>query len=539
MYQVLLVDDEPIILSGIKFLIDWPKNNCQIIDTARNGKQALEKIRQIKPDIVICDISMPVLSGTDLLALVSEEMPGTVFIMLTNHPNFDLARDALRYRAVDYLLKSQLVPETLEASLAKACAECDARTKLSRAALHDQVLFQAQQEALQRAAAELVRPQKNSLPADMQALLSRHGLCNGCGILLIFFTASASSADYRCTEDLHRLYEYQCEVIEKLADTFFPSHLLLHTDALFQEAVLLCWHSDAAEWTARCTNFCERLQTASSSVTQLHPHVLCTDYADWPQTPALLQKQLHKLRAYYYQTGISFSHIAQAAVPPSQDLRLSGTAARLQSELRCKNYAAVRALFEKITARIQETPHTRKAAVWLCLELYEAAAEALPDEIGLLFEQHEPQQIEMLSTQEDVLAWINRFANHLCSFLEQSIGMKSDFVERARRYVQEHVQERIMLSDVAHNVCISPGYLSALHKKIYHQNFVDYINQVKTERACELIQSGNYRMYEISYLLGFENAYYFSKVFKRHTGCTPTEYKKSKENPHVESSTNL
>ena len=47
MYQVLLVDDEPIILSGIKYLIDWEKNNCQIADTVRNGKQALEKLRTL------------------------------------------------------------------------------------------------------------------------------------------------------------------------------------------------------------------------------------------------------------------------------------------------------------------------------------------------------------------------------------------------------------------------------------------------------------------------------------------------------------
>ena len=88
-----------------------------------------------------------------------------------------------------------------------------------------------------------------------------------------------------------------------------------------------------------------------------------------------------------------------------------------------------------------------------------------------------------------------------------------------------------LLQDAADYVCISPGYLSALFKKQYNQNFVDYINEVKTNRVCELIREGKYRIYEISYMLGFENAYYFTRVFKRHTGMTPTEYQKQLLHP--------
>ena len=59
MYNVFIVDDETIILSGIKFLIDWEKNDCVIMNTARNGRDALEKIRAFQPDIILCDSKMP------------------------------------------------------------------------------------------------------------------------------------------------------------------------------------------------------------------------------------------------------------------------------------------------------------------------------------------------------------------------------------------------------------------------------------------------------------------------------------------------
>lgn len=88
-----------------------------------------------------------------------------------------------------------------------------------------------------------------------------------------------------------------------------------------------------------------------------------------------------------------------------------------------------------------------------------------------------------------------------------------------------------MLQDVADHVNISPSYLSALFKKAYGQNLVDFINQTKVQRACELIREGKYRIYEISYMLSFENAYYFTKVFKKHTGCTPTEYQRREQGP--------
>ena len=63
MYKVMLVDDETLILSGIKFLIDWEKNGCVIAATAGNGQDALEKIRRLQPDIVLADINMPVMDG--------------------------------------------------------------------------------------------------------------------------------------------------------------------------------------------------------------------------------------------------------------------------------------------------------------------------------------------------------------------------------------------------------------------------------------------------------------------------------------------
>ena len=75
MYKVMIVDDETIILSGIKFLVDWEKIGCVISATARNGEDALEQIRKMPPDIVLADINMPVMDGITLPSKVSQEFP--------------------------------------------------------------------------------------------------------------------------------------------------------------------------------------------------------------------------------------------------------------------------------------------------------------------------------------------------------------------------------------------------------------------------------------------------------------------------------
>ena len=123
MYKVMIVDDETIILSGIKFLVDWEKNDCVITATARNGQDALEQIRRMQPDIVLADLNMPVMDGITLMKTVNKEYPNIVFIVLTNLEEFELARQALQCRAVDYLVKSQLEAPVLEKVLKHAKEE--------------------------------------------------------------------------------------------------------------------------------------------------------------------------------------------------------------------------------------------------------------------------------------------------------------------------------------------------------------------------------------------------------------------------------
>lgn len=100
-------------------------------------------------------------------------------------------------------------------------------------------------------------------------------------------------------------------------------------------------------------------------------------------------------------------------------------------------------------------------------------------------------------------------------------------VELAKEYIAEHYYENLMLADVAQKAGVSAGYLSTLFQKQLSKGFVDYLNEIRIERACTYLQQNYLKTYEIAYKVGFRDEKYFSKVFKKVKGQSPSEYRKS------------
>jgi len=133
----------------------------------------------------------------------------------------------------------------------------------------------------------------------------------------------------------------------------------------------------------------------------------------------------------------------------------------------------------------------------------------------------------------DILQMVNRAADELFGVPEtdeiRRTEEKNHLVELAREYVEEHYYENLMLADVAQKVGISPGYLSTLFQKQMAKGFVDYLNEVRIEHACTYLRQNFLKTYEIAYRVGFKDEKYFSKVFKKISGQSPSEYRKQNQ----------
>jgi two-component system response regulator YesN len=100
-------------------------------------------------------------------------------------------------------------------------------------------------------------------------------------------------------------------------------------------------------------------------------------------------------------------------------------------------------------------------------------------------------------------------------------------LKRAMDYIREHYNEQLTLSQVSENIYLSSYYISRLFKKELGKNFVDYLNEIRIDKAKELLKDIKYKSYEIAEMVGISDAHYFSKLFKKHVGMAPTEYRES------------
>ena len=130
----------------------------------------------------------------------------------------------------------------------------------------------------------------------------------------------------------------------------------------------------------------------------------------------------------------------------------------------------------------------------------------------------------------DILMMANNAADELFGAEKkdkaESAEEKNHLVELAREYVGEHYYKNLMLADVAQKVGISAGYLSTLFQKQLSKGFVDYLNEIRVEHACTYLRQTYLKTYEIAYKVGFRDEKYFSKVFKKIKGRSPSEYRK-------------
>ena len=125
MYQVLIVDDEPIVKIALRSMLDWGSLGFHICGTASNGQEALEMAERMHPDLIICDLKMPVMDGIDLIRTAKDRSMNCEFLVISNYEDFNYVRTALVLGASDYILKVSISPEELTTQLQKIKEKLD------------------------------------------------------------------------------------------------------------------------------------------------------------------------------------------------------------------------------------------------------------------------------------------------------------------------------------------------------------------------------------------------------------------------------
>lgn len=529
MYRIIIIDDEPLILAGIASLITWEDYGCTIIGKATNGPTAYDMIMELSPDIVITDIRMPVLNGLELVEKCKNNGCSFAFVVLTNLEEFHLVKKALSLGASDYLVKIDLNEEALIAALERAKESCrlwiskkhyNKKEDLSQNYLNALLLGTDHQ-------AETPEKLKEQYPAPF--------------ILLFSLMPGHISFDSEGSYDFHSISKQLMDITGGIAARFFFHYTLLEYNGdTFLLAASFQNKAQDPPPRLKLQEFCQKLSVALKTYFELSAvYGVSTIKEDAGQLPQALKEALTALEYYYLDSSspIVFYEGQEFHLSHAKNFNINVFKKDLSASISQNDSEKLASIFEEIITLFKDNKPGKEQAKSACINIYtylysffetgdDSYQEIFPYTINIA------EQLNHFNCLEDILAWLRSFCDKLCRLLNDRKSTRSDkLVDLARNYVKDHYMEKMALADIADALNISSGHLSNTFKKLTGTTLSDFIAQVKIEHAMELIDTHQYLMYEISDMLGFDNPYYFSKVFKKVTGISPREHENRKNQP--------
>lgn len=528
MTKVVLVDDESIVRKGISLSVDWERYGVVIAGEAPNGEEALTKCLECRPDIVITDIRMPQMDGLELAGRLSEVLPKTKVIILSGYEDFAYAKRAIVLGVSEYLLKpvneDELVTavEKLQNEIEEERSKKDSehllkqnmmtiRSKFVRQILDSQwktkkeILEEAEKRKIdirgKRYAVFLMRMdqeyQWTDKNGDFNRDLYRFAICNigeevlaekvGKGILT--FYENMDFAGILCMEYLERfsMTDILKEIQKKIWE-YLKIEVSVGVGNIYQELTDL-----GISFREACEALDHKFYTGPFSV-QFFSEMVREVWGDMPY--------------------------------PSKEEKEAVFALKEMDELGMKE--ALDKVFKHFRRSRPKEYKVKDDCCRFANILIQCAVEEGVDIYGSLGRGvNAYAQIQRLETLEEVQEWMEKLAERLRYGMEK--GKTSRYsvqVVHAMKYIKEHYQRDISLSELAEVAGVSPNYLSRLFKEETGINFVDWLNKLRIEKAVQLMENSTMKIYEIAEKVGFSNYKYFSSIFKKITGHTPKQYQK-------------
>jgi two-component system response regulator YesN len=552
MYSLLIVDDEPLSQVGLRSMLDWEALGVSIVGTAPNGECAFELIVKLKPDIVITDVRMPILDGPGLVERCRAELEGggPEFVMLSGYADFDAARRSMRGGAVDYLVKLELDQDGLRVSIEKAKAAVREKRRLGLSSMAQP----GRPAPFAEAALARLLAGGYADSEEARGSLERSGLS-------VEDLRAAAGEGERCVASLRAHYANEERLSEEERMRAYCCAIDLVKEVAGREAAVITVPFDVSSFAViLCFSAAEGVASGATSAAVRAARALgrAIDIAE-KLFGVALSGGIGSGRRDLLGAADSYREAMRAVASATEKRRLvafeelspgragaqriengsSRAAARRAAVVDAvteRSASGLRAVFDEAVAELSppalptfEGPSKAETLEHCCELLYpmlerlesgEAILSALfPDEAEgwrCLFSADSPAQFR---------AWLETVKEGLALRFESSqYRGRNPLVSGVQKYVRENYSSRLSLVDVAKRFEVSPNYLSALFKKYADIGYAEFVAQVKIEKAKELIVGGRYKMFEVAQLVGFEDAFYFSKVFKRVSGMSPREY---------------
>lgn len=532
MYSILIVDDDTVFRTRMKSLLDWEKAGYTIIDEARNGKEAIEKIEAFEPDIVITDISMPIINGVELIDYVKRFKNNTSIIALSGYNDFHYVRSSLKNGAEDYLLKNQLSIEKLLDVLDSAVKRLAPKTKdrPDKAITGTDTLIQEFLLLLISGCA--------GSREDVELRLKRLHMDD---LLQGLIVAVAEPDNNELINNLNEsdYYKFLYSVSSIMKESVSSDYGIVVT-IIGRNRILVLIPAIKNNLSLFKENYHQILSQMNNNVMRfLNEPVsfgvsdICTDIMEI---------------SYYYEQAVKAlvenrfrgksNFIAEVSDKPEADkiitLDISDEKALLDSLRGIGNFtpdAVINRIFDKFSNCSSEDIQLVLAEL-INILIRETRANDLS--LDKAFKQNDLNYQKAIKSM-NILELKDWFAKRYCELYEcmqriQTCRQYNEHTRKAIYYIEENYCRNISLSDIAEAINVNSSYLSRLFKNDTGQNIIEYLNKIRMDKAASLIDEGKYSLKEISYKVGIQNYNYFFKLYKKYFGITPLEHKKKDSN---------
>jgi two-component system response regulator YesN len=525
MIKVFLVEDEYVVRQGIKQIIDWEGNGFEFVGEAGDGELAYPMICEVKPDILITDIRMPFMDGLELSRLVKEQLPDIKIIILSGYDEFEYAKEAISIGITDYLLKPITGAKLLEA--VKKVGESIESELKKRKFLEQYELEQV--ENSKRDKRKFFQKLVTEKQTVSQVLEDARNcgvelLANGYEIILLQLYPENEYIVY--SEELNNAILDMESEMEKL-----PYVLMIDRGDEGWAFVLKDIEGDKLEEL--------ELEFESKLKESIAPYNKITYFGGIGTRITRLSEfpisfmEANRAIAYRYFGGknqlIRVGNKIKLGELSSKHTDRKAVDSFLKSGLKSEISDFIDWYFDEVG---EENVKSMLFRQYMTMDMYMSA-------VGML-EQLGYTSSDLADKCGDYEAMENVFNNvedikrYLKKVFETAIDMREE-VSRKKytKLLQEAVEfiydnydnEDISLNAVASNANMSPNHFSTIFSQEMNQTFIEFLTNVRMDKAKELLRSTNLRTAEVANAVGYRDAHYFSYLFKKTQDCTPREYK--------------
>ena len=529
MYKIMLADDEGIVIDSLTYIIHQNFGESCEIASAKTGRSVIELAESFRPDIAFMDIQMPGINGIEAMKEIKKNNANMIFIVMSAYDKFDYAKEAINLGVLDYLNKP-VNQKKIVAVVQKAMDIIDARREKRSKDLEIREKLEIVVPMIEQGfiMAGLLQDGETSGIGNYRELL---GMTED-NMFTLVLEFGEELKDERMTNPvgtgvrLQSFYSRVCDIIKD----FYPCYI----GPLMTNRIVCCvpTEMEQGDYDSRVQDVekCRQMQRKISEYTGLTCRVGIGSILP-PEKMAESYRDARKA----LETGRgSVAHCRDLPVfceyEADYPLHLEN---RLFDSIKAGNVQETKEAARDYFDWMEETqkefePNIRLKALEFVLFMEYLAYQSG----GLLYRfRDRAEYLEMIEKEDlgKIRVWFLQKAEAAAGNVAgQKKEYSNEAIEKAKEYIRQNYRKDLSLEEMSRQMDMSPYYFSKLFKEVTGSNFVEYVTGVRMDQAKKLLLQGKNSIKQICVEIGYSDPNYFSRIFKRYEGCTPTEFKEGR-----------